>query len=317
MRLIKSLPRRRLMTLALAAACVIVGGVAVWQAPKFRVEASTQDKQRALIAVQEKQRLQLRLQKGVGSEVRFASVDAKPEQIADAVGSAAEFIYWRSGLRMSEETKKELTAAESNVLSGNASPISVADLTDKLTAGAVDRLATITDEEIQQAVEESADQYGEVSSRANGKWGVLSTKELMTQAKSARKWSQRGDVALRSALHSMIEEEVNDRVSTLGAALPEQFGKAGAQGVTPTQALLIAYSVAADDPLTDSRSDIQQLTMQMRMDARQTREQKRAQKGVSGRPYGPHGLLHPSAPLLFFNKPAIERILTTGKGGEK
>jgi hypothetical protein len=317
MRLIKALQRRRLMTFALAAACVIVGGVAVWQASKFRVEASTQDKQRAMIAVQDKQRLQLRLQKGVGSEVRFASVDAKPEQVADAVDSAAEFIYWRSGLKMSEETKKELTAAESDVLSGNASPISVADLTEKLTAGAVERLATITDEEIQQVAEVSADQYGQVSSRANGKWGVMSTKELLKQAKSARDWSQRGDGALQSTLHSMIEEEVNDRVSTLGAALPAQFGRAGAQGVTPTQALLIAYSVAADDPLTDSRSDIQQLTMQMRMDAGQTREQKRAQKGFSGRPYGPHGVLHPSAPHLFFNKPAIDRLLATGKGGGK
>ncbi len=115
----------------------------------------------------------------------------------------------------------------------------------------------------------------------------------------------------------MIEGEVNDRVSTLSALLPEQFGNANSQGVTPTQALLIAYSVAADDPLTNSRSDIAQMLMQKRMDERQTREQRKAQKNVSGRPYGPNGLLHPSAPNLFFTKSAVDKLLNLSEGGKK
>jgi hypothetical protein len=115
----------------------------------------------------------------------------------------------------------------------------------------------------------------------------------------------------------MIDGEVSDRVSTLSTLLPEQFGNAYSQGLTPTQALLIAYSVAADDPLTNSRSDIAQMLKQKRIDERQTREQRRAEKNVSGRPYGPNGLLHPSAPGLFFTKSAIDKILNLSEGGKK
>lgn len=307
MRLIKGLQRRRWMAIALVVACAVVGSVAVWHGSKLPAKASSENKQP----------LHDRLQKGVGSEVRFASAAAKPEQIAEAVRSTADFIYWRSGLKMSDATMSQLVEAESNVLKGKAQHITPGELTDKLTVTVMERLATLTDAEIGQAAQVSANEQGQILSRANGKWGVLTQRELIQQGKSGRDWSQRGNGALRTGLRSMIEEEVNDRVSTLSAALPEQFGQARAQGFTPTQALLIAYSVAADDPLTDSRSDIEQKLLQNRMDAGQTRAQRIAQKHISGRPYGPHGFLHPSAPYLFFNKASINKFLNLSEGGGK
>jgi hypothetical protein len=294
------------MAIALVVAFVLVGGAAVWHASKLPAEASSEDKQD----------LQKRLRKGVGSEVRFASAAANPQQIDEAVGSADEFIYWRSGLRMSDETKKNLAKAESDVLKGKTKRTTIGELTDDLTTAVVDRLATLTDEEIQQVADASADEHGDIRSRADGRWGVLTKEELIQQAKSGRDWSQRGDSALRAGLRTMIEGEVNDRAVKLSAGLPEQFGQAIAQGVTPTQALLIAYSVAADDPLTDSRGDISQMIVQKRIDARMTREQKRAHKNASGRPYGPHGLVHPSAPHIFF-KAGVEKLLTRSEGGKK
>ncbi len=307
MRLIKGLQRKRLMAIALAVACVLVAGFAIWYTSKLPAKASSTDKRP----------LRERLHNGVGSEVRFASAAANPKQIAEAVESTANFIHWRSGLRMSDGMKWKLAEVESNVLQGRVRPLTVEELTDNLTAAVVERLATLTDEEIRQAAEVSSDELGLVTSRANGKWGVLSQKELIQQAKSAREWSRRGDSALRIGLHSMIAEEVNDRVNMLSAALPEQFGQARAQGFTPMQALLIAYSVAADDPLTDSRSDITRMIVQKRMDAGQTRAQRVAQTNVSGRPYGPHGLLHASAPRIFFNKAGIYRLLNLSEGGGK
>jgi hypothetical protein len=309
MSLIKGLQRKRLMAIALVVACVMVGGAAFWSASRLPAEASSNSK--------DKQNLQERLHKGVGSEVRFASADASPEQIEAAVRSTDDFIYWRSGLKMSDKTRKDLAKAESDVLKGKAKHITLGELTDSLTQVAVDRLATLTDEEIRQAAEASSDENGEILSRSNGKWGVLTKQELIRQAQSGREWSRRGDSALRAALRPMIEEEVNDRAVTLSAALPEQFGRASAQGVTPAQALLIGYSVAADDPLTDSRSDIAQALVQKRMDARQTREQKKAQRDVSGRPYGPRGLVHPSAAHLFFNRAGVDKLLNLSEGGKK
>jgi hypothetical protein len=307
MRFIKNLQRRRLMVaIALVAAFALVGGAAVWRASRIPAEASSEDKQE----------LQKRLRRGVGSEVRFASAAANPQQIDEAVRSTDEFIYWRSGLSMSSETKKSLAKAESDVLKGKAQRITLDELTDNLTTAVVDRLATLTDEEIRQAADASSDEHGEIRSRADGRWGVLTKKELIQQAKSGRDWSQRGDSALRSGLRTMIEEEVSDRADKLGAALPEQFAQAGTQGVTPTQALLITYSVVADDPLADSRGDIEQMIVQKRMNARQTREEKKAQKTASGRPYGPHGSVHPSAPHIFF-KAGVDRLLNRSEGGKK
>lgn len=307
MRLLKGLRRGRSMVIALGVAFVLAGGAAAWHASRLPAEASP---------AKDKQQLHERVRKGVGSEVKFASAAANPQQIDEAVRSADEFIYWRSGLRMSDETKKRLAKAESDVLKGKARRITLGELTDNLTTAVVDRLATMTDEEIEYAAEVSSNENGEISSRADGKWGVLTKKELIEQAQSGRDWSQRGDSALHAALRSMVEGEVNGRAATLGSALPEQFGQARAQGVTPTQALLIAYSVAADDPLADARGDIEQLIVQQRVDARLTREQKKAQKNQSGRPYGPGGLVHPSAPQLFF-KAGVDKLLTRGEGGKK
>lgn len=306
MRLIQGLQRRYSLAIALMVAFVLVGGAAIWHASELPAEASSEDKQE----------LHKRLRKGVGSEVRFASAAADPQQIDEAVRSTDEFIYWRSGLRMSDETKKRLAKAESDVLKGKAQHITLGELTDNLTAAVTDRLATLTDEEIQQAADASADEHGDIRSRADGKWGVLTKKELIQQAKSGRDWSRRGESALRAGLRTMIEEEVNGRAVTLSAALPEQFGQAAAQGVTPTRALLIAYSVAADDPLADSRGDIEHMIVQKRMDARQTREQKKAQKNVSGRPYGARGLVHPSGTSLFF-KASVDQLLNRSAGGKK
>lgn len=308
MSLIQGLRRRRSAALALVAALGIVGPAAARRISNLPAEASSKA---------EEQASQARLRRGVGGEVRFASAASRPEQIDEAVGSANEFIYWRSGLRMSDETKKRLTKAESDVLKGKMKHITLGALTDNLTTAVIDRLATLTDEEIELAADSSSDEHGEIRSRADGKWGVLTKRELIQQAKSGREWSRQGDSALRAALRPMIEEEVNNRAAVLSAAIPEQFGRAAAQGVTPTQALLIAYSVAADDPLTDSRSDIEQTILQKRMEARLTREQRKAQKNVSGRPYGPRGLVHPSAaPQLFF-KAGVDRLLNHSEGGKK
>ena len=303
MSLIKSLRRRPLIVIAMAFAFVVLG-VAAWRAPEPPARASSSE---------ERQNLQKQLRKGIGSEVRFAS---RAEQADDAVASAAEFIYWRSGIQMSDKTKKSLAKAEKDVLNGKSPHITAGELTDDMTTAVVERLATLTDDEINAAVEASADANGEIRSRADAKWGVMTKKELIQQAQAGREWSRRGDAGLQIGLRSMIEGEVNDRVNTLSTMLPEQFGNANSQGLTPTQALVIAYSVAADDPLTNSRSDIAEMMVQKRIENRETREQRKAQK-VSGRPYGPKGMLHPSAPQLFLTKSSVHKLLNLNDGGEK
>ena len=304
MSLNKGLRRRPLISIATVLAFLVSVGIAVWYSSRLPAKASADDKQN----------LQNQLRKGIGSEVRFA---ARPEQADEAVASAADFIHWRSGLKLSEGFKKRLAKAESDVLNGKLPYITVDELNKDMTTAVVDRLAILTDKEIEEAAEASADGNGEVRSRADAKWGVMRKEELIEQAKAGREWSRRGDSGLQLGLHSLIDGEINDRVSALSTSLPEQFGNANSQGLTPTQALLIAYSVATDDPLTNSRGDIAQMLKQKRMDERQTREQRKAQKNVSGRPYGPKGLLHPSATNLFLTKSAVDKLLNLNEGGKK
>lgn len=305
MSLTKGLRRRPFIAIATVLAFLVSAGIAVWYSSAPPAKAS---------ADEDRQNRQNRLRKGVGSEVRFA---ARPEQADEAVASAADFIYWRSGMKFSEHFKKRLAKAERDVLNGKSPHITIDELIADMTTAVVDRLATLTDKEIEEATEASAGPDGEVRSRADAKWGVMGKEDLILQAKAGREWSRRGDIGLQTGLRSMIEGEVNDRVSTVSALLPEQFGNSYWQGLTPTQALLIAYSVAADDPLTDSRSDIAQMLKQKRMEERLTREQLKGQENVSRRPYGPNGLLHPSAPKLFFTKSAVERFLNLNEGGKK
>ena len=302
MSLIKGLQRRPLIATITVLAFIVLT-VTVWQTSRFAATASSEDRQN----------LQKQLHKGVGSEVRFAS---RAEQADDAVASAADFIFWRSGLKMSDDMKKKLAKAERDVLNGKSRYISVSELTDNMTTAVVDRLATITDEEIKEVTEASSDANGEIRSRADAKWGVLTKKDLIQQAQAGREWSRSEDVGLQTGLHSMIEGEVNNRVSTLSTMLPEQFGNANSKGVTPTQALVIAYSVATDDPLTNSRSDMAEQLRQRRMEERQTREEWKA-TNRSVRPYGPRGWAHPSAPQLFFTKGSVNKLFNLSEGGEK
>ena len=303
MSLMKRLHRRPLLAITTVLACLVVG-VAVWQVSR----------QPATAAFEGKQQLKDELRKGIGSEVRFAS---RAENAEDAVASAAVFIHRRSGLKLSDDFKKRLAKAESDVLNGKSQYISLSELTDDMTNAVVERLATITDKEIDDATEASTDANGEIRSRANAKWGVLTKKDLVQQAQAAREWSRRGDAGLQVGLRSMIEGEVNDRVSTLGTNLPEQFGNVNSKGLTPTQALVIAYSVAADDPLTNSHTDLAQMLKEQRMAAGVTREQWKAQKNNSDRPYGPRGWLHPSAAQLFFTRSSVNKMLNLNEGGEK
>jgi hypothetical protein len=68
------------MSIALAVAFVIAGGVVVWRASKLPAEASSDGRQT----------LKERLRKGIGSEVRFAPAASRPEQVDEAVESAAD-----------------------------------------------------------------------------------------------------------------------------------------------------------------------------------------------------------------------------------
>jgi hypothetical protein len=314
MKFITSLRQSRWMIVTLVLVSAVLAGAAVWRTWAVKTGEGTSSS--SLSEEEKKQKFHQRLRRGVGSEVRFANASDSDEKVKDSVDSVAAFIYQRANLKMSDETKNRLAKAEKDVLKGKSPRLSVDELTDAFTEIATEQVATLTDEDINAAANTyRANSEGEITSRASAKWGFLSRDEFVSQVRAAREWSRSGDAALRAALRPMVEGEVKERVTSLREALPEQFGQAETDGVTPTQALLIGYSVAADDPLTDSQSDLKEMRVRQRMDRKQTREEQRTSHPDSGKAYGVNGFLYSSPVDRILNKTAVDKLLDRSKGG--
>jgi hypothetical protein len=295
-------------------------GTTLFTAGKMRVSAGPQPDgalDSRAHANADRPNLHERVRNGLGSEVRFATPNDSSAQVQESVESVAHFIFQRSGLSMSTETKKRLAQAENAALKGSNSRLSLDQLSDTFTEILANRVATLSDAEIEQAANIYTNRDGLISSRSSGKWGTLQRSDFISQVKAARDWSQRGDQVLRTAVRTLVSEEINDRATYLSAALPEQFGQISERGVTPLQAVLIGYSVVADDPMTDSRSEIARRIRQERIDTNMTLAEARAQGRTSNIPYGANGFFYASPVYLAFDRAAVETLLNSVEGGQK
>jgi len=101
---------------------------------------------------------------------------------------------------------------------------------------------------------------GEVTLRFSGE-GKMTKDLFILQAKSLRSRFQSPlqQVALVGIARQMVTTIVRNRVQSLSAALPEQWAQAQGEGLTPAQALLMAYSAASDDPLWYSVSELKNM----------------------------------------------------------
>jgi hypothetical protein len=306
--------QRKFLAAALTLLCAALAGLGVW-----RVTGKVSPPVAKYTAEEGKKDRQNRARRGIGGSVRFAHEADAPGQADDSVESLAAFIYERSNVKMTEDSKKRLAKAERDVLKGKGHRLSVDELTDAITDITVEQLATVSD----GAVEWAADIYdktpdGEIRMRESGKWGTLTKQEFSDQVKAGRDWSRNGDVAVKAALRPLVAEEVNDRIAALSEDLPEQFGNTQAAGMTPTQAVVVAYSVAADDPLLGSREDLAKEKVLRRMLDKQTRAAKKAQqRPESGSPYGANGFLHSSPVTLLFNRVTVDKLVSRTEGGKK
>ncbi|MDQ3806372.1 MAG: hypothetical protein M3416_21395 [Acidobacteriota bacterium] len=301
---LKDLSRRRVSILVLG---FLLLGVSLASIAAWRAAAVPQETEEA------KKEQKKGLQRGVGSEVKFAKSGDSPEKVRESVDSAATFISYRADLHMSSETKARLAAAEEATLKGQGRRVSVDELTDALTDVVTERLSTITDTEIEQGVSViTTPEEAQTESQANSKWTLSSKEEFVTQVKAAREWSQRGDTAVRDTVRLYMKHEVRGRVKRLSEALPDKFGEAESEGITPVQAVLVSYSVATDDPLSDSKHDLSEKMVKRRMEAKQ----KRGEKRESGKAYGAHGALVSAPAHLFINRKTTDQLLDRIAGGQ-
>ena len=199
---------------------------------------------------------------GVGSEVVFADT---AESVLASVAQVCDFIQRRSGLEIDQSTKDRLAGLEGSELAGEGQAIGVDDLTDILAQVVVDRIATLTKEELDHGIDEMRGFYAPdlPEPLLRGREGYIRLRATLTYQASAdeveRAESLILDHSARDPLLAMVHSHLvvwtRARIAELQEALPGQFGGAG---LTPLRAFMIAYSVIADDHLAFSNEQIQE-----------------------------------------------------------
>lgn len=258
------LGRARLIGVMLVLFCTAFVGARYWHS------SATQSNQSAA----NKQQFYARIRDGVGREVQLAAPSDSPENVRASVNSVDNFIFKRSGAKLSGRTKTRLAEMEARALSGASRRITGAELNDILATTALERLSTLTNQEIAH-VDDTLRGFNapdlpkkyrrlDLIPRA-GLLLPMSSEKFIGRMKEMRdQVTAGGNEIFRGMAHEAVEDNARNRVKLLSDAVPEKFGgardvvndKEGSAGITPLQAVLIAYSVASEDFLCDSESNL-------------------------------------------------------------
>jgi hypothetical protein len=240
--------------------CAIVAGLNLWHSVATKPSAA--DHRREYVG---------RVRDGL-SEVRFASAGSSRGEVRASIQSLAHFIRKRSGVDLSPAAIAKLAAMEERVLNGDAHRISGSDLGAILSQSGNERVAELTDPEIDHAVEtlrgfdapDLPDSYRRgrdiIYIRAD-RGGPKVSEKVVTTLRSFRDQAKVGDASFKYLMGSFVSKEVDARVRLMNEAAPEQFAggldsfNAFDVKLTPSQALLVAYSVVSDDHLLDSEAN--------------------------------------------------------------
>lgn len=258
MKYLSCLKRGRFIALIIALACAVGIGVSI-----RRTNAIANDRNAEL-----KENFKAAVRDGIGSEVQFAKPGDDANNVRASVESSVQFMRKRSGVDLRGQTKTRLADMEASVLAGTSRRITPDELSEIIAVTALERISAASDDEIGRAAEtlkgfdapDLPDSFrrGRMqvrlrASMANG----LTPEQFISRVKAIRaadpilKYTVLKPVAAR-----MAANEIQSCTRNLSDAVPEQFG-AASNGLTPLQAVLIAYSVVSEDRLTYSATNLQ------------------------------------------------------------
>jgi hypothetical protein len=252
--------------------------------------------------------------------------------ITTASESFSNYVYYRSGVNLGPTNKSLLRQIEQNAWN-QSKKISNSQLAQILTDVAFEKLVTLTDSDINNMAETlrgfndrslpAVYQNGRtmVRLRANGE-GSMEPQYFVSQLISIRNtqtaYSQNpygGRPPLvvqssRAALYNGIVNEISACVSVLKAADPNFFGDptTASKGLTPMQAMLVAYSVISDDMLVGNEAELRQKMSILQ----QTISQYWATPYPSPqgrRAYGTNGYIYSSPTNYLLDEASVARIL--------
>ena len=297
------------MTLVLSLAAIVLARVSSSKS----VATATSAKPRI-------EQLHALVREGIGSEVSLARAGARPDEVRNSVDSVKNFIQQRSGLEMSEAVESRLATMERDTLDGASKRITPDELSDVLTQTLLERIHNLNDAEITHAADalrgfDAPDLPAEVKAtrnsvmlRANGK-GSMPANVFIDRAREFRERTFIPQLLLSfmGLARSEVSKVVQNRLENLSAALPEQWGQATRDGLTPLQAYLITYSATSDDYLWYSQQNLQGLMKSS--EQIQTQVYGHYSSAEGWRAYGVNGYMY-STPLdLVFDQRTTTRLL--------
>lgn len=278
-----------------------------------------------------KRQFQARVRDGVGKEVSLAARGGSQGEVHSAVNSVASFIERRSKVGLSGRTKNRLAEMESRVSDGAARGLTVNELSDIITAAAVERLSALSDQDIAYVDETlrgfnapgMPKHYNRDFSLPGGIVFIGTPREkTVARMQAARDQSRGGPAAdvLKGMLGTIIKGRVKDRARYLSESVPEKFGNmwdalndaergvADGGGVTPLQAVLVIYSLASDDYLSDGDAALDKRVRNFQAAAtRATGEEYPSPSGH--RPFGVNGYIFSSPLDLMLDEQTVNRLL--------
>jgi hypothetical protein len=246
------------------------------------------------------------------AQVEFPSTRSSEGEIKSSVESLDNFLYARSNIRLSEAVKMRLVAAEQQVALGANSRLTAEQLIDVLTDVAFKRLQSLTEDDIRRAKATYEKSYIVDGSYAGFTWKQIKVSPADFE-KNLRRLSERSksnNRELQNTLQKLIagnspESGVNGQIQLYARVLPEQFGAVMQAGISPTQALLIAYAIVSDDPIHVAQTALESEMTQ----AHKNIDGQRYPEPNGSRPFGTNGYLFATPLDLIFNAKTIGSML--------
>jgi hypothetical protein len=333
----KRVLRRLVADLAWAVAIAAVA-LALLGSTKLRPRAPDQPEIDAAALARANAIARDRVRETLAVDVHWLGKGASTDDLRQQRASLDFVLGERADLRLDPDLVDRLVALEARTANGEAGRVSVDALADTITRISIDRVRTLTDDEIRSAADGFANVHATgpsmalapelVRDLAAGKQvdaeqlryvpdaaapdgvmlrfdgqGMMTAERFVQKAQEirARLGSTREAALVAQMAPRYVREALDERLDLMSEAFPD----AQAEGLTPVQAFLLAYSLASDD-----RLDVPTLDLKLAVRAEMAAVADSALKGVSRETAYGRGGAYFSTPLeMAFDRPRVAAFL--------
>lgn len=257
------------------------------------------------------------------NEIYFTQ-HALPNEINNSVDSLSAFTTNRSGVQITVATKQRLAALENGFRSNNQNGLSSTDLGNLLSETIKQRMLSWTSQDVAYAVEnfrgfnhpDLPEPFkkgrDKVNLRADGVGSSFTPSQLTTYINGIK--TNQGILSQKyyGFMQRQVVQDTEECYSLLSDVMPSRFSSS-TPSISPVDALLISYSVIADDNLAYSVSN---LNGKMNSLAQWSAQDYGSFPSPSGhKAYGPNGYIFSSPIDILLDDQGINILLDKYEAG--